>query len=126
MSGVQQARTEPDLAGNVYASMGFSMPVSLRGDQDSVARLKPGDLVGWHGANQPDGRYVGNIAIYMGDRQILENYYGTKRVRALTPQDNVFGMPVILTGNAPTVDDQTQLSPPDPGMGTTEPGLAPS
>ena len=116
LASVAKAREEPDMAGNVYASMGISMPVSLAGYQDSVARLKPGDLVGWHGGQQGDGQYVGQAAIYLGNRKIMERFYGTNRTRDLTPQDNVFGMPVIITGNAPETEE-AQIPPAEANPG---------
>jgi hypothetical protein len=71
--------------------------------------LKPGDLVGWVGGQEPDGRYVGNIAVWAGGGEIIENVFGHNRRRKLGPTENTFGIPVNLdpmgvgdTENAPT------------------------
>lgn len=88
----------PDLAYNVYQQLGMDVPdVTLQGSRAPVGHLKPGDLVGWHGGEEPDGRYVGNIAVYAGGGEILESMFGTNRRRKLHANENVFGMPVNLT-----------------------------
>lgn len=89
-----KAAQQPDMAEQTYALLGIQAPVKLAGFRDSVARLKPGDLVGWHGGDAPDGTYVGQSAVYAGNREIIEPFYGTVRRRKLTDQDNVFGLPV--------------------------------
>lgn len=91
------APTQPDLAQTVYKQLGINAPeVRLHGVQASVGDLKPGDLVGWNGGHQPDGRYVGNIAIYAGGGEIIEQFYGQQRRRKINPQEDTFGMPVYL------------------------------
>jgi cell wall-associated NlpC family hydrolase len=87
------------MAQQTYQSLGIQGNVKLAGYRESVARIMPGDLVGWNGGDSPDGSYVGNVAIYAGNREIVENFYGTVRRRKLTPQDNVFGLPVIHPGD---------------------------
>jgi cell wall-associated NlpC family hydrolase len=97
VSSVIDAKDEPDLAQQVYQLLGVPNPgVSLRGDQTKVSELQPGDLIGWKGGHEPDGRYIGNIAMYVGPGEILESYYGTTRRRKLGPDENTFGMPVTL------------------------------
>lgn len=95
---------EPDLAQTVYQNLGIpNQNVYSSGAQESVAKLRPGDLVGWHGGHEPDGTYIGNMAMYVGNREILETYYGTVRRRKLGDNENVFGIPVVLPGDSPTV-----------------------
>jgi hypothetical protein len=97
MDAVQVQAAKPDLAGTVYQTMGINAPnVTLKGQRSNVADLKPGDLIGWKGGEEPDGRYVGNVAIYAGDGHILEKFYGSNRRRKLGPNEDVFGMPVNL------------------------------
>lgn len=94
----------PDLAQKVYESVGINQPdVSLAGYTASVADLRPGDLVGWHGGYQPDGTYAGNVAVYVGNREILESQFGQTRRRKIHNNENVFGMPVS------TIDDEVDV-----------------
>jgi len=56
----------------------------------------------------------------VGPREILESYYGTTRRRKLNDNENVFGMPVMQSGNvlaAPTggTNGEAQLSTPVAG-----------
>lgn len=102
VGAIHAARAQPDIAQTTYQRLGIDAPgVRLQGGQSSVADLKPGDLVGWKGGQKPDGGYVGNVAVYAGDNKIVENYFGNNRTRALRPDDNTFGMPVVLPEDTP-------------------------
>jgi len=91
---------EPDLAYNVYKSVGLDgSTVALQGSRAPIATLKPGDLVGWNGGSQPDGKYIGNVAVYAGDGEIIETAFGRTRRRKIHYTENVFGMPVNMMGD---------------------------
>lgn len=86
------------LVQSVYAQFGINLPrtadeQSHSGVATSISNLTMGDLVAWQGGwRGPD--YVGHIAIYLGNGQILEAPYtgATVRVRDLRPDENVFGV----------------------------------
>jgi hypothetical protein len=110
LGSVAKQREQPSLAETVYQSLGMNVPgVALVGNRAHMTDLKPGDLVGWNGGQEADGRYIGNIAVYAGNGEIIEKFYGTNRRRKLTPQENTFGMPVILPGTS----SETQLPTPE-------------
>lgn len=103
VGAIHAARAQPDVAQTIYDKLGINAPgVRLQGGQASVADLRPGDLVGWKGGQKPDGGYVGNMAIYAGDNKIIEHYFGTVRTRSLRPDDNTFGLPVVLPEDNPS------------------------
>lgn len=89
---------QPDAAAEIYQQLGFNVPgVALKGGyQVSVSHLSPGDIVGWKGGHEPDGRYIGNLAVYAGNGEIIESFYGNNRRRKLDPHENTFGMQVAL------------------------------
>ena len=90
----------PDLAYNVYQQLGLDAPnVALQGGTAPFASLKPGDLVGWKGGHQPDGEYVGQMAVYAGNGEIIESAFGQNRRRKIRYNENVFGMPVHMAGD---------------------------
>jgi len=65
----------------------------IRGTRTSVNNLQPGDLVAWQGGwAGPD--YVGHIAVYVGNGQIIESpdVGMTVRQRALRSNENTFGV----------------------------------
>jgi cell wall-associated NlpC family hydrolase len=97
----QQNAMQPDAAAETYAKLGFQTTAALQGWKTSVNELKAGDLVGWQGGYEPDGRYIGNMAVYAGNGEIIESYYGNNRRRKLDPHENTFGLPVVLP------DDET-------------------
>lgn len=110
MADVAVAKDQPDLAAQVYQKLGIeNNNVATTGVRAKMQDLKPGDLVGWVGGQEPDGRYVGNIAVWAGGGEIIENVFGHNRRRKLGPTENTFGIPVNLdpmgvgdTENAPT------------------------
>ena len=96
VAAASEAPAKPDLAAQVYQSLDIDAPGAfIRGDQVSVSKLQPGDLVGWHGGNR-QGQYQGALAVYAGDGEIIESVSGIKRRRKLRANENVFGMPVNL------------------------------
>lgn len=87
----------PDLAYNVYKSIGYDVPgVTVQGFRSSMSDTKSGDLIGWYGGQEMDGRYVGHIAVYAGNREIIEPMEGIVRRRKLASNENTFGIPVNL------------------------------
>lgn len=97
MQALQAKQAEPDMAQTIYQKLGIDAPgIRLQGTQAPVGELKPGDLVGWKGGQKPDGGYVGNVAVYAGNGHIVESFFGQNRTRPLRPDDNIFGMPVVL------------------------------
>ena len=106
-------KDEPDLAVKVYQKLGIQSPnVYSLGYRAKMQDLNPGDLVGWAGGQEQDGSYIGNIAVWAGEGEIIENVFGHKRRRKLGPTENTFGIPVNMNGeevpgmgNAPTVED---------------------
>lgn len=105
VSQVQHNAAQPDMSAETYQSLGINVPnVKLTGYRANISDLKPGDLIGWKGGHQPDGTYAGNVAVYAGNGEILESFFGRQRRRKLNPNEDVFGMPVNLpgdNGNAP-------------------------
>jgi cell wall-associated NlpC family hydrolase len=96
VANAQKNAAQPDAAAQTYQLLGFNTSAALAGHRTSVHDLKPGDLVGWEGGHEPDGRYIGNMAVYAGNGEIIESYYGNNRRRRLDPHENTFGLPVVL------------------------------
>jgi cell wall-associated NlpC family hydrolase len=65
----------------------------IRGTRTNVNSLQPGDLVAWQGG-WAGPSYVGHIAVYVGNGQIIESpdVGMTVRQRALRPNENTFGI----------------------------------
>jgi len=69
------------LVQQVYAQLGIKLPRTAQeqaeygkrvtGSWKPISSLKPGDLVAWYGG-QDRGRYIGHIAVYAGNGQIIE------------------------------------------------------
>src|SRR5690606_12533755 len=86
------------LVQQVYKQLGIALPRTAdqqahTGVKTSISKLLPGDLVAWQGGYRGPN-YVGHIAIYLGNGKILEAPEPGKsvRVRALSKNDNVFGV----------------------------------
>jgi cell wall-associated NlpC family hydrolase len=95
MAALEIRRNQPDLAATVYQQLGIDAPgVRIQGHRESVSKLQPGDLVGWKGGDGEDGSYQGNMAVYAGNGEIIEKFYGNNRRRKLDPHENTFGIPV--------------------------------
>lgn len=96
LSDNQTAPSEPDVASYVYDSVGLQgSTVRIRGYNTQMSDIEPGDLVGWYGGHDPNGVYVGNMAVYAGNREIIEKSQGVVRRRKLSPYENTFGIPVM-------------------------------
>jgi hypothetical protein len=104
VAGALEATQMPDLAAQVYQMVGLPPVAGMatQSGQTSVYNIQPGDIVGWHGGHQADGQYIGNLAVYAGQGEIIETMFGQPRRRKLNPNENTFGIPVMLPG-----DDQT-------------------
>jgi cell wall-associated NlpC family hydrolase len=65
----------------------------VSGVRTTVNRLQPGDLVAWNGG-WAGSSYVGHIAVYAGNNQIIESpdVGMTVRRRSLRPNENLFGL----------------------------------
>lgn len=114
MQAVMVRQAQPDIAQTVYSQLGMDPTwVRLAGVRESVSKLNPGDLVAWHGGDRPDGTYAGQMAVYAGEGQIIEDFFGRPRRRALRREDNVYGLPVHMQEQ----DDNSNaaLSGPVPG-----------
>jgi cell wall-associated NlpC family hydrolase len=94
------------LVQQIYGQLGVALPrtaddqaKSAIGTRTSVANLKPGDLVAWQGGYRGPS-YVGHIAIYAGNGQIIEAPdFGLRvRQRALRPNESVFGVHLNFAG----------------------------
>lgn len=107
------------LVQQVYSDLGIELPRTANaqahyGKAVPISQLQPGDLVawtgGWRGPNptaaQQQPSYVGHIAIYVGNGQIIEAYTsGTNvrqtalapRTRNLRPDESVYGVHLSLT-----------------------------
>jgi cell wall-associated NlpC family hydrolase len=95
----------------VYHSLGINTPrVSqdqaewgsngVNGVKTSMGNLQPGDLVAWYGGEER-GQYIGHIAVYAGNGEIIEAYdtgYPVRR-RALRGEENGFGVHLYLPGD---------------------------
>lgn len=86
------------LVQSVYKQFGIQLPRTADeqahyGVKTSVSNLQPGDLVAWQGGYRGPN-YVGHIAIYMGNGQILEaQQTGVPvHIRNLGKNENVFGV----------------------------------
>lgn len=88
------------LVQSVYEQFGIQLPRTARqqateGVKTSISNLLPGDLVAWAPSLHDNGRtYVGHIAIYAGNGNIIEAQQSgvPVHVRPLTKHDNVFGV----------------------------------
>lgn len=86
----------------VYKKLGINLPrtadeQSHVGTRTSISNLQAGDLVAWQGGWRGPN-YVGHIAIYKGNGQIIEAPYegASVRVRNLRPDENVFGVHLTI------------------------------
>jgi cell wall-associated NlpC family hydrolase len=92
------------LVQSVYKQFGINLPrtadeQSHMGVATSISNLTMGDLVAWRGGWRGPS-LVGHIAIYLGNGQILEAPYSgaTVRIRAIRPDENVFGVHLTQLG----------------------------
>lgn len=113
MEAIAARRSQPDIAQQVYSMMGLDATnVRLGGVRETMDNLRPGDLVAWGGGDRPDGTYTGNMAIYAGEGQIHEMYFGNVRRRALRWDENVYGLPVWYSeGGEPIAPGQIAPEP---------------
>lgn len=97
MDAVAVQSKAPNLIEQVYTRVGLTAPPNATtfDTQVSVGKIRPGDLVGWHGGNTEQG-YQGNLAVYAGNREIIEPFFQTVRRRKIADNENVFGIPVVL------------------------------
>lgn len=95
------------LVQSVYNMLGIKLPRTAHeqsrssiGTRTSISNLKPGDLVAWQGGwRGPD--YVGHIAVYAGNGEIIEapSAGQTVRRRKLRNDENTFGVHLSLPGD---------------------------
>lgn len=92
------------LVQSVYAQLGLKLPRTaqeqanwgtngINGTRTSINNLQAGDLVAWNGGYDR-GRYIGHIAIYAGNGEIIESpdVGLTVRRRKLRANENAFGV----------------------------------
>ena len=92
------------LVQSVYSQLGLKLPRTaqeqanwgtngVNGTRTSVNNLQPGDLVAWNGGYDR-GRYIGHIAVYAGNGEIIESpdVGLTVRRRKLRANENAFGV----------------------------------
>lgn len=93
MQAVNVQAAQPSLVEQTYGRVGLTPPPNVSSDyaQSSVSQLKPGDIVGWHGGQEAT-YYQGNLAVYMGNGEILEPFFGSTRRRAIDANENCFGV----------------------------------
>lgn len=92
------------LVQQIYKQLGMSLPrtaheQSISGRRVALNQLKPGDLVAWQGGWRGPN-YVGHIAIYAGNGQIVEapRRGVPVRQRALRPGEKAFGVALNFAG----------------------------
>lgn len=118
LSDTKTAPMEPDVASYVYDSVGLNgQEVRIRGYNTQMADIEPGDLIGWYGGHDPNGVYVGNMAVYAGNREIIESSQGVTRRRKLSPYENTFGIPVMPYSTATNPGAQLQQEQENPPAG---------
>lgn len=114
LSDTKTAPSDPDVASYVYDSVGLNgQEVRIRGYNTQMADIEPGDLIGWYGGHDPNGVYVGNMAVYAGNREIIETSQGVTRRRKLSPYENTFGIPVMPYSTATNPGAQQENPPTD-------------
>jgi cell wall-associated NlpC family hydrolase len=95
------------LVQQIYGQLGVSLPRtahdqshSTMGTRAAINQLQPGDLVAWQGGWRGPN-YVGHIAIYAGNGEIIEapSAGQTVRRRNLRSDENVFGYHLSLPGD---------------------------
>lgn len=96
MEAVAVADQQPNLVEQTYSRIGVPSPenYTIKDGQVSLSELQPGDLVGWRGGGAEDS-YQGNLAVYAGNREIIEPFFQTTRRRKIADNENVFGIQVV-------------------------------
>jgi len=104
------------LVKQVYASIGIQLPHSANQQSDAygsdtniygrrvpLAQLQPGDLVAWdHNRSGERSDFVGHIAVYIGNGQIVEAYSRGQPVRQRplrTNEEHIYGVHMTLPGD---------------------------
>jgi len=97
------------LVQSVYKQLGINLPrtadeQSHMGTRTSISNLQPGDLVAWQGGWRGPN-YVGHIAVYIGNGQIIEAPHtgADVRVRSLRTDEHPFGVHLTLSNKGVTV-----------------------
>lgn len=102
------------LVQQAYQSVGISLPrtaneqtdgsgeFNAMGTRAPISSLRPGDLIAWPGNRSgQSASFVGHVAIYRGNGQIIEapTQGVPVRTRALRPDENVYGVHLSLPGD---------------------------
>jgi cell wall-associated NlpC family hydrolase len=100
------------LVQQIFKEAGFNIPPRIsqaqaewgtdgvHGVKTSVMNLQAGDIVAWYGGEER-GQYIGHVAIYAGNGEIIENNGapGGVRRRKIGSNENAFGVHLYLPGD---------------------------